>query len=191
MFERFTETARRVVILAQEDARERADDRIASEHLLLALCRVPDALGAALLRERGVDAAGVERDLGTVRAASELPDRDALADLGIDLDEVRARVEGAFGPGALEGTRAAGGARRGRTWARIPFDRQAKKVLELTLREAVLGGGRHLGTEHVLLGLLHPGTGTAQRLLAARGVTLAEVRAAVAALTDGGTAASG
>lgn len=183
MFERFTEPARRVVVLAQEDARSRADGRIATEHLLLGVCRVRDGAGAALLAERGVDAATVESDLEAMRAPAPT-DRDALASLGIDLDEVRGRVEETFGPGALENTRAAGRARWGRgrgarLWGHIPFDAQAKKVLELSLREAVRAGSRSLGTEHVLLGLLHPGTGRGQRILDARGVTLAEVREAV------------
>ena len=192
MFERFTETARRVVVIAQEDARERADDRIGSEHILLGICRVTDGAGAALLRERGVDAAAVERDLATARAASQLPDRDALAGLGIDLDEVRAHVESAFGPGALEGTRGAGRGRRGWLRGHIPFDRDAKKVLELSLREAVRVGAGHLGTEHLLLGLLHADTGLAQRLLGERGITLAGMREAGAVRDeDGGAAASG
>jgi ATP-dependent Clp protease ATP-binding subunit ClpA len=84
-----------------------------------------------------------------------------------------------FGPGALENTRAAGRPRRGRRWGHLRFDRDAKKVLELSLREAIRAGSRSLGTEHVLLGMLHTDTGAAQPLLAARGVTLDEVRAAV------------
>lgn len=176
MFERFTEPARRVVVLAQEDARERADDRIHSEHLLLGLCRATDTRGAALLAARGVTRATVEADLAAAGPA-DLPDRDALASVGIDLDEVRERVEDAFGPGALESTRAAG--RRRRRWGHIPFDRDAKKVLELALREALRRGDRSIGTEHVLLGLLHGRPGRAMPLLAARGVTLERMRAAL------------
>ncbi|MEJ2864663.1 Clp protease N-terminal domain-containing protein [Actinomycetospora flava] len=175
MFERFTDPARRVVVLAQEDARERAAGRIGSEHLLLALCRASDTRGAALLAARGVTRATVEDDLGA--PGVDLPDKDALASVGIDLDEVRERVEDAFGPGALESTRA-GGARR-RRWGHIPFDRGAKKVLELALREAIRRGDRSIGSEHVLLGMLHTETGRAMPLLAARGVTLAPMRAAL------------
>ncbi|HWN26410.1 MAG TPA: Clp protease N-terminal domain-containing protein, partial [Actinomycetospora sp.] len=101
MFERFTDPARRVVVLAQEEARTRGDDRIGSEHLLLGICRATDTHGAALLAARGVTLREVEDDL----RAPEVPDRDALASVGIDLDEVRDRVEEAFGPGALESTR--------------------------------------------------------------------------------------
>jgi len=175
VFERFTDPARRVVVLAQEDARERAADQIGSEHLLLALCRASDTRGSALLAARGVTRATVEANLGA--AGPELPDRDALASVGIDLDEVRERVEDAFGPGALESTRAAGARRR--RWGHIPFDRGAKKVLELALREAIRRGDRSIGSEHVLLGMLHAGTGRAMPLLAARGVTLDRMRAAL------------
>ncbi|PVZ03454.1 Clp protease N-terminal domain-containing protein [Actinomycetospora cinnamomea] len=182
MFERFTDPARRVVVMAQEDARERADDRIRSEHLLLAMCRAGDTRGAALLAERGVTRQVVEDDLRT----PTVPDRDALASVGIDLDEVRGRVEDAFGPGALENTRAAG-MRRRRRFGHIPFDRGAKKVLELALREAIHRGDRALGTEHVLLGMLHRETGRAATILHARGLALRDLRAA---LDDGAPGAA-
>lgn len=175
MFERFTGPARRIVVLAQEEARERGDDHIGSEHLLLGLCRAGDTRGAALLAARGVTLPVVEDDL---RGPGELPDREALAGVGIDLDEVRARVEEAFGPGALENTRAAG-VRRRRRWGHIPFDRGAKKVLELALREAVRRGDRTIGSEHVLLGMLHRETGRATTVLHARGITLPGIRAAL------------
>jgi len=174
VFERFTEPARRVVVLAQEEARARGDDRIGSEHLLLGVCRATDTHGAALLAAHGVTLREVEDDLRT----SGVSDRDALASVGIDLDEVRDRVEEAFGPGALESTRAAGRGRR-RLWGHIPFDRGAKKVLELALREAIRRGDRTIGTEHVLLGMLHRDTGRAATVLHARGVTLAGMRAAL------------
>ncbi|MDD7937315.1 Clp protease N-terminal domain-containing protein [Actinomycetospora lutea] len=124
----------------------------------------------------------VEADLGAAGPTErpdqpDLPDKAALASVGIDLDEVRERVEDAFGPGALESTRAAGS--RGRRWGHIPFDRAAKKVLELALREAIRRGDRSIGTEHVLLGMLHSETGRAMPLLAARGVTLERMRAAL------------
>jgi ATP-dependent Clp protease ATP-binding subunit ClpA len=177
MFERFTEPARRVVVLAQEDARERADNSIGSEHLLLALCRASDTRGAALLAARGVTVATVEEDLrrSAPPDGPTLPDRDALASVGIDLDEVRDRIEEAFGPGALESTRAAG--RRRRLWGHIPFERGAKKVLELALREAIRRGDRSIGSEHIVLGMLHSETGRASELLHARGLTLHGMRA--------------
>jgi ATP-dependent Clp protease ATP-binding subunit ClpA len=177
VFERFTDPARRIVVLAQEEARECGDDRIRSEHVLLGLCRAGDTRGAALLAARGVTPAVVEDDLRS-SDQPDLPDREALAGVGIDLDEVRARVEEAFGPGALENTRAAG-VRRRRVWGHIPFDRGAKKVLGLALREAVHRGDRTIGTEHVLLGMLHRETGRAATVLHARGITLHGMRAAL------------
>jgi hypothetical protein len=104
-------------------------------------------------------------------------DAAALATLGIDLDEVRRQVEEAFGPGALERTRAAGAGRR-RLGGRIPFDRATKKALELALREAVRFEHRHLGTEHLLLGLLQV-EGAAGEILAERGIQLDATRTAV------------
>jgi len=171
MFERFTAPARRVVVMAQEDARERRQDRIHTENLLVGVVRTPGTPGAELLREAGVDRRVVEDGL-----ASAGPDHaEALATLGIDLDEVRRQVEEAFGPGALDRTRAA---QKGWRGGHIPFDRPAKKALELGLREAIRIGDRHIGTEHLVLGLLWPGGG-AQTILGARGVTLEGMRASV------------
>ncbi len=171
MFERFTEPARRAVVLAREDARERRQDRIRTENLLVGIVRTPGTPGAELLREAGVDRRVVEDEL----AGATPDDAEALATLGIDLDEVRRQAEETFGPGALDRTRAARGTWRG---GHIPFEKPAKKALELGLREAIRLGDRHIGTEHLLLGLLWPG-GTAHTILDARGVTLADMRAAV------------
>ena len=177
MFERFTEPARRVVVLAQEDARERRQDRIRTENLLVGVVRTPGTPGAELLREAGVDRQTVEDGL-----AGAKPDHaEALATLGIDLDEVRRQVEDAFGPGALDRTRAAQGTWRG---GHIPFEKPAKKALELGLREAIRLGDGYIGTEHLLLGLLWPG-GAAHTILDACGVTLADMRAAVEGLGRG------
>jgi ATP-dependent Clp protease ATP-binding subunit ClpA len=105
MFERFTEKARTVVVLAQQDARERGDSAIDTGHLLRALFAVPDNLALLVLEGFSVRRADVEADLaGRPRSPSDgsAADADALAALGIDLDEVRRRVEEAFGPGALD-----------------------------------------------------------------------------------------
>lgn len=175
MFERFTDAARHCVVLAQEEARERGSDRIRSEHLLLAISRVPHAPGAGLLSERGLTTSNIDAAL---RGTSVPADRDALAAVGIDLDEVRRRVEETFGPGALENT-AAGKRRRKRRWGHIPFSADAKKVLELSLREAKLLRHRTIGTEHVLLGMLHTQTGRARPILTEYGFALEQTRFAV------------
>ena len=170
MFERFTKRARTVVVHAQEIARERRSPTIGSEHLLLGLFAVPDGLAATILARLQVERADVEADLG--RGAPF--DAEGLATLGIDLEEVRRQAEETFGPGALDRTHAARGRWHG---GHIPFERDAKKALELGLREAVRLGHGFIGTEHLLLGLLHDGR--ARDVLVARGVGLDGTRALV------------
>jgi ATP-dependent Clp protease ATP-binding subunit ClpA len=170
MFERFTKLARTVVVHAQEIARERRSPTIGGEHLLLGLFAVPDGLAATILARLQVDRADVEADL--VRGGPF--DAEGLATLGIDLEEVRRQAEETFGPGALDRTRAARGHWRG---GHIPFERDAKKALELALREAVRLGHGFIGTEHLLLGLLHEGR--VRDVLVARGVGLDGTRALV------------
>ena len=184
MFERFTDKAKALVHGAQLEARSRGASSVRSEHVLAALLSGPESLAQLALRRDGVDLPALLR---TVRALEDpavsprrlVDDAQALAALGIDLDEVRRQVEDAFGPGALERTRAArGGGRRG-----LPrWDRSAKKVLELSLREALRMRHDWIGTEHVLLGLLHAGTGAGQEVLAGAGVRLETARTHVAAL---------
>ena len=169
MFERFTGKARTVVTLAQEVARDRGAQHIRTEHLLLALYRVPDNLALTVLAAHSVSRADVEADLAGPS------DAEALATLGIDLDEVRRHVEDAFGLGALDRTRAA----RGRWGGHIPFEPASKKVLELSLREAIRLGHDYIGCEHILLGLLHTETGAAHQVLVGRGVRLDSARVIV------------
>ena len=107
MFERFTDGARQVVVRAQEDARRLGHNYIGCEHLLLAAAETPEPAGA-VLRDQGVTPERVEaeilRTIGPGAAADPLRglDREALAAIGIDLDVVRARIEAAFGPDALD-----------------------------------------------------------------------------------------
>ena len=170
MFERFTHDARRVVVHAQEIAREARSGTVGPEHLLLALFAVPDGLAAPVLARLQVRRDDVAADL---RAGSPF-DAEGLAMLGIDLDEVRRQADETFGPGALDRTRAARGHWRS---GHLPFEAAAKKALELALREAVRMGHGFLGTEHLLLGLLHDGR--ARDVLVARGVGLDGTRALV------------
>jgi hypothetical protein len=177
-FERFTEKARTVVVLAQQDARERGDDTIDTGHLLRALFAVPDNLAVMVLEGFAVRREDVESDLDhrhRPAAPGATSDAGALASLGIDLDEVRRRAEEAFGPGALDRVRRP----RGRRWSdHIPFARGSKKALELALREAVGMGHNYIGTEHMLLGMLR-GDGPAHDVLATRGVNLDAARVMV------------
>ena len=106
-------------------------------------------------------------------------DAEALATIGIDLDEVRRQVEGAFGPGALERARWPRRCRpQGRRHA-TPFTPRAKKCLELALREAVALGHGYIGPEHVLLGILREGQGLAAALLLRQGIGQDAARTAV------------
>ncbi|MVA74733.1 Clp protease [Auraticoccus sp. F435] len=181
MFERFTRPARRVVVLAQEDARARGQQRVRTENLLVALFDapgLPESSGAAVLRSLGLGAAAVreavDRFAGPPGAA---PDAERLASLGIDLDAVRRQVEESFGPGALERT-VAGRRGPGRP-NHVPFDAASKSVLEQSLREALALRDRHIGTEHVLLGLALARGGAAAHVLAEAGVTVEVLREAV------------
>ena len=177
MFERFTKDARQAVVLAQEEAVALHHGWIGTEHLLLGVLRA-DGDGARLLAGFGLDAAGVRDDVVRIVGRGEDDiDRDALATLGIDLDEVRERVERAFGPGALIRRRRC---RRGGIGHMVPFTARAKKALELTLREALNLAERDLRAEHLVLGLLREGDGVAARILAERGVTHAAVRERIA-----------
>lgn len=168
-FERFTDEAREVVVAAQEQARTRCAPRIGPEHLLLGVLGCPGTPGEELLADAGVDTAAV---VTALHATDPARDGEALAALGIDLDAVRRAAEDAFGPGALDRVR------RGRRAGHLPFERSSKKVLELSLREAVRLGDRFIGTEHVLLGLLHPDTAASQ-VLDGYGMTLYRTRHAV------------
>lgn len=170
MFERFTEQARHVVLLAQHEARSLGHGSIGTEHLLLAVAGAPRGLGPRLLGDHGVQRDELRREI--VQRVGAI-DRDALATIGIDLDRVREAVEATFGPGALERTR--GGA--------IPFTANAKRALELALRESQALRADCIGAEHILLGLTRCGD-LAAELLAERGLTHDRVETLVrAALT--------
>jgi|SRR6266516_4743936 len=139
MFERFTEQARHSVVLAQDEARRLRHGYIGTEHLLLGLLAIGDGVAARTLEQLGVDLetarTDVARAIGVGHDRLGEADAEALRALGIDLDEVRRRVEEEFGPRALDwptmtcrrGPRAPTG--------RIPFTPRAKKVLELALRK--------------------------------------------------------
>jgi ATP-dependent Clp protease ATP-binding subunit ClpA len=177
MFERFTDEARSVVVAADRHAGALRHGWIGTEHLLLALLDDPEGRAARVLVDRGVTGPWVRAEVERIVGVGEPDlDADALATLGIDLDAVRERVERTFGPGALARRP---GRRRCSNDARRPFTPRAKKVLELSLREAVAAGDGFIGAEHLLLGLLREGDGVAAPILAERGVTRALVVAAL------------
>ncbi|MPZ87901.1 MAG: AAA domain-containing protein [Nitriliruptorales bacterium] len=144
MFERFTDRARRVVVLAQEEARMLNHNYIGTEHILLGLIHEGEGVAAK-----------------------------ALESLGISLEGVREQVEEIIGQGQ---TAPAG---------HIPFTPRAKKVLELSLREALQLGHNYIGTEHILLGLIREGEGVAAQVLQKLGADLNRVRQQVIQLLSG------
>lgn len=149
MFERFTERARQVVVLAQDEARALRHNYIGTEHVLLGLLREDEGVAARVLKE-----------------------------LGITLDGARAQVAEIIGRGEEE------------TTGQVPFTPRAKKVLELSLREALSIGHNYIGTEHVLLGLARETEGVGARILLDHGADAEAIRDAVlAALGTGPTPA--
>jgi ATP-dependent Clp protease ATP-binding subunit ClpA len=158
VFERFTDEARRVVVVAQAEARDLRAEQIDPVHLLLALAEDP-ARGGQVLRAAGVDHESVRSALA--RAGTAL-DADALAAVGIDLDQVRGAAEAAFGPGALE----RGGSGRA---GHIPFADGSKRALEESLRhvlkQKVPRRARAIDSGAVLAGLLAVGDPLVTRVL--------------------------
>ena len=154
MFERFTDKARAAVIVARAEASERGD-QIRPVYLLHALA-AGEGVAARALAGLGVDTGVIERRLDRAAPLRRPPgggaageDAEALASIGIDLDEIRRKVEENFGPGALERAPAAPpGA------GRTTMTREAKQSVELAAREARALRHSYIGTEHLLLGLL-------------------------------------
>ena len=144
MFERFTDRARRVVVLAQEEARMLNHNYIGTEHILLGLIHEGEGVAAK-----------------------------SLEALNVSLESVRQQVEEIIG----QGQQAPSG--------HIPFTPRAKKVLELSLREALQLGHNYIGTEHILLGLIREGEGVAAQVLVKLGADLNRVRQQVIQLLSG------
>ena len=161
MFERFTDKARKIVSLALAKAKEQGDDQVRPVHMLYGVTAT-DGVAARALTALGVDAAAVERELGRASGASSgspgAPDEadgdaEALAAIGIDLDEIKRRIEESFGPGALD--RVPLTPKGPPNWTgRLPLSEAAKLSLAQSLREARALHHSYIGTEHVLLGLM-------------------------------------
>jgi len=144
MFERFTDRARRVVVLAQEEARMLNHNYIGTEHILLGLIHEGEGVACK-----------------------------ALEAMGISLEGVRSQVEEIIG----QGEKAPVG--------HIPFTLRAKKMLELSLREALQLGHNYIGTEHILLGLIREGEGVGSQILTRLGAGLTPTRREVIKLLSG------
>ncbi len=191
MFERFTKEARDVVLRVRLEVLEQRASRVGPEHLLLALLSPDSGIAYAVLHEAGIEAEHVRREIartaqtsgtaGTPLGSLDEGDAAALKSVGIDLDVVLGRITQTFGTDALA---SAGGApRRGfrRRRAGSTFSDQAKKVLEMSLREAMGLHNNYIGTEHLLLGLAHDRDGLATKILTDAGLTLDELRRRVLA----------
>ncbi|ACZ29764.1 Clp domain protein [Xylanimonas cellulosilytica DSM 15894] len=174
MFERFTKDARAVVVEAQQVARELRSPRIDTRHLLVALAGAGRLRGA--LRTAGLDPDDVARRGRAAIAAEDALDATALAGIGIDLDAVRTSTDALFGPGALDD---AARPRRG-VPGHIPFTPDAKKALELGLREAIRLREKTIDLRHLLLGILRadsPGGQIAAAAATEAGLDLPALRA--------------
>ena len=145
MFERFTDRARRVVVLAQEEARMLNHDYIGTEHILLGLIHEGNGVAARALEALGITDEAVRQQIGETVGRGKKPARSG----------------------------------------HIPFTAQAKKSLELSLREALQLGHHYIGTEHILLGLIREGEGPAAQVLTAMGADLDTVREQVIELLHG------
>lgn len=167
MFERFTTAARTAVVTAQEKARAAGAGSVGAAHVLLGTVDDPAGIPYRVLRGLGIDPS----TLPAPGPGTDAGDDEALSSMGIDLAEVRRRAEETFGPGALDRPRR-------RVRGHLPFEREAKQALELSLRAAIAEGHRRLGPEHLLLGLLATEEGSVPALLRRHGIeaTSAEIR---------------
>lgn len=144
MFERFTDRARRVVVLAQEEARNLEHNYIGTEHILLGLIREGEGVAAKALEMANITLEGVREQVIEIIGKGENDSKD-----------------------------------------HIPFTPRAKKVLELSMREALQLGHNYIGTEHILLGLIREGEGVANQVLTNLGADLGSIRQNVIHLLSG------
>jgi ATP-dependent Clp protease ATP-binding subunit ClpA len=192
MFERFTDQARDVVVHAQEESRRLGHGHVGTEHLLLALLDPSAGATATVLADAGIDAstvrAAVQRCLAQPRTPLTEEDAAALRSIGIDLERVLSRLEATLGSAALapaaERRRRGLFRRRRRVRGHVPFTPRSKKVLELSLREAIALRHGHIGSEHILLGLIREGEGRGALVLVQHGVDLKALRAATLRALD-------
>jgi ATP-dependent Clp protease ATP-binding subunit ClpA len=180
MFERFTEGARAVVIGAREHSQRLGHHWIGSEHLLLAIATA-DTPEGEVLRDNGITRERIDTILGGPSAQGGVfgtLDRDALATVGIDVDAVRDAVEQSFGAGALD-SEPPRGRRKDRRAGHQPFTPEAKKCLENSLRLAEAEHSGHIDGSHVAQAVLGTRHDTVKRILAAGGVSPAQLRTAI------------
>ncbi len=181
MFEKFTEDAKRAILLSEQETVALGYDYIGTEHLLLGLIGVPDGVAGQVLGAHGVTLPRARERIVTLlteagvtgtggRAATE-----ALASIGIDVDEVKKRMDDTFGPGRFQ-------------YPRPIYDPGARKMLERTVHEALTLGSESIDTEHMLLGMFDDGDSVGSRVLTGLGVDASALRPEL--LARSGTAES-
>lgn len=180
MFERFTPEARHVVTLAQQESRQLHHSCIGTEHLLLGLLDQPTTTSFQILSQLGLThEQAVE---GTIEyVGSDELDAKALEQLGVDLGAVREKVETAFGEGALDRP-SSRRARKRSPRGHIPFTPRAKKVLELSLREAIALKHNYINDAHILLGMIRAERAVGTKIINNRGISPNVVRSEIKAV---------
>jgi ATP-dependent Clp protease ATP-binding subunit ClpA len=178
VFDIFTDRAKRAIVASQDEAIALGHDFIGTEHILLGLAGTQDSPVGEVLGEAGVALPRAREETVRILEASGVfgngaqDAKDALSTLGIDVEEIQKRADDTFGPGAFR-------------FPRPAYTPRAKKALELTLRESRALEHDHIGTEHILLGILAEGEGVAITVLNALEVDLAALRPAVLARAEG------
>lgn len=166
MFEIFTGRARQAIMLAQDEAIGLGDDFVGTEHLLMGLAGVPQAVAGELLAEHGLSASVARAEVARSRASETSPAGqpesgiapvDALAAIGIDVAAIRERADQAFGPGEF-------------VYPRPAYDDAAKAAIEQSVAQAEALGHDYVGTGHMLLGMLATGDNAAAKILGSVGL---------------------
>ncbi len=173
MFESFSKAARTAIVVAQEEARELRSPQIDVEHVLLGVISSKDTDLRKILTDNGITAEAIRNRLTDTAATGPLGSDDAAAlkSIGIDLEAVRDSVQATFGEDVFEEPLPA---EKGRSrfrlggplsFGHIPFSKDAKKTLELSLREAISRGDDSIRAGHVLLGILRAPNPVTRELL--------------------------
>jgi ATP-dependent Clp protease ATP-binding subunit ClpA len=176
VFDIFTDLAKRVVTLAQDEAMTLGHDFMGTEHLLLGLVDVREGGGGAVLCEAGLTPEGTRSEVVALLTAAGVTGTggravtDALATIGIDVAEIQRRADDAFGPGQFR-------------FPRPAYSQSAKQMMTLSVQESQALGHDHIGTEHLLLGLLAGADGADEgegiKVLRVLGADLPALRSAV------------
>jgi ATP-dependent Clp protease ATP-binding subunit ClpA len=177
-FRRFQSTARHTVMLAHDAARRMHSERIGTEHLLLGVLEQPETMSARILNRHGLTydkAAAIMTRLGGT-APNPALDAEALSAIGIDIDAVRDKLEATFGKGVLDAPKPS---RRGRN--RLMLGQGARKVLALSLREAIALHHNNISDGHLVLAMIRGGDDLALRVLREAGIDSKELRAEIVA----------